>query len=76
MFINTYNVRQFAGLIGVSVKTLQRTPGNRRLYTDEHLALVGRASRIKGRITAAVLETETSCPAQPQAVPQGAMSGS
>ena len=62
--MSTYNVRQFANLIGVSVGTLQRwdrqgrlkpqrTPGNRRLYTDEHLALVGRASRISGRITAA-----------------------
>ena len=60
--MNTYNVRQFASLIGVSVSTLQRwdrqgrlkpqrTPGNRRLYTDEHLALVGRASRPNGRIT-------------------------
>ena len=62
--MNTYNVRQFANLIGMSVSTLQRwdrqgrlkpqrTPGNRRLYTDEHLALVGRASRLNGRITAA-----------------------
>ena len=62
--MSAYNVRQFANLIGVSVGTLQRwdrqgrlkpqrTPGNRRLYTDEHLALVGRASRISERITAA-----------------------
>ena len=62
--MSTYNVRQFADLIGVSVGTLQRwdrqgrlkpqrTPGNRRLYTDEHLALVGRSSRPNGRITAA-----------------------
>ena len=60
--MNTYNVRQFANLIGVSVSTLQRwdrqgrlkpqrTPGNRRLYTDQHLAFVGRASRPNGRIT-------------------------
>lgn len=71
--MNTYNVRQFANLIGVSVNTLQRwdrqgrlkpqrTPGNRRLYTDEHLALVGRASRLKGRITAAY--ARVSSPAQ------------
>lgn len=62
--MNTYNVRQFADLIGVSVGTLQRwdrqgrlkpqrTPGNRRLYTDEHLALVGRVSRLNRRITQA-----------------------
>ena len=61
--MSTYNVRQFANLIGVSVSTLQRwdrqgrlksrrTPGNRRLYTDEHLALVGRPSRLNERITA------------------------
>ena len=60
--MNTYNVRQFANLVGVSVNTLQRwdrqgrltpprTPGNRRLYTDEHLALVARTSRLNGRIT-------------------------
>lgn len=62
--MSTYNVRQFANLIGVSVNTLQRwdrqgrlkpqrTPSNRRLYTDEHLTLAGRASRRSGRITAA-----------------------
>ena len=61
--MNTYNVRQFANLVGVSVNTLQRwdrqgrlkpqrTPGNRRLYTDEHLAFVHRTSRLTGRITA------------------------
>ena len=60
--MNTYNVRQFADLIGVSVNTLQRwdrqgrltpqrTPGNRRLYTDEHLSSVRRASRLSRRIT-------------------------
>ena len=46
-----YTVRQFAERIGVSVKTLQRwdregrltpqrTPGNRRVYTDEHVQQV------------------------------------
>lgn len=46
--MNTYNVTEFANLIGVSVKTLQRwdrderlvafrTPTNRRMYTDKHL---------------------------------------
>lgn len=47
--MNTYNVAEFAKLLGVSISTLQRwdrqkklvpsrTPGNRRIYTDEHLA--------------------------------------
>ena len=47
-FMNTYNVTEFAKLLGVAVITLQRwdregrlkalrTPSNRRLYTDEHL---------------------------------------
>ena len=46
--MNTYNVAEFAKLLGVAVITLQRwdregrlkalrTPSNRRLYTDEHL---------------------------------------
>lgn len=49
--MSTYTVRQFADRIGVSVKTLQRwdregrlsplrTPGNRRMYTDDHLQQV------------------------------------
>jgi putative resolvase len=49
--MSTYTVRQFAERIGVSVKTLQRwdregrltpqrTPGNRRVYTDEHIQQV------------------------------------
>lgn len=46
--MNTYNVTEFAKLLGVAIITLQRwdregrlkalrTPSNRRLYTDEHL---------------------------------------
>jgi DNA-binding transcriptional MerR regulator len=46
--MNTYKPNEFAEMIGVSVKTLQRwdnegkfksfrTPSNRRYYTDEHL---------------------------------------
>jgi putative resolvase len=47
--MNTYNIAEFAHLAGVSVKTLQRwdregklkpvarTPGNRRLYTQEQM---------------------------------------
>ena len=49
--MSIYTVRQFAERIGVSVKTLQRwdregrltpqrTPGNRRVYTDEHVQQV------------------------------------
>ena len=73
--MNTYNVRQFANLIGVSVSTLQRwdrqgrlkpqrTPSNRRLYTDEHLARVGGAPRRSRRITAAYarVSSETQKP--------------
>lgn len=48
VFVSTYNVAEFAKLLGVTVKTLQRwdregrlvplrSPGNRRLYTDDHL---------------------------------------
>lgn len=51
LLMNTYNVSEFAKLIGVAVTTLQRwdregklvslrTPTNRRLYTDEHLAQI------------------------------------
>lgn len=47
--MNTYNISEFSKLIGVAVKTLQRwdregkltptrTPGNRRVYTDDHVA--------------------------------------
>jgi putative resolvase len=49
--MGSYNVRQFAERIGVSVHTLQRwdregrlkpgrSPGNRRIYSDEHLRQV------------------------------------
>lgn len=51
LFMNTYNISQFAKLTGYAVKTLQkwdrdgklipnRTPTNRRLYTDEHLRIL------------------------------------
>lgn len=55
--MNTYNVSEFANLIGVTVKTLQRwdregrlvadrTVTNRRVYTDDHLAqALGRARK-------------------------------
>lgn len=47
--MNTYNIADFSRVVGVSVKTLQRwdregilipsrTPTNRRVYTDEHVA--------------------------------------
>ena len=48
--MNTYNISEFADIVGVSVKTLQRwdresklvpdrTPTNRRVYTDAHVAI-------------------------------------
>ena len=47
--MNTYNIAEFSKIVGVAVKTLQRwdregklnptrTPGNRRVYTDDHVA--------------------------------------
>jgi predicted site-specific integrase-resolvase len=49
--MSTYNVSELSKLVGISVKTLQRwdregklvanrTPTNRRVYADEHLAKV------------------------------------
>ena len=49
--MSQYNAKQFSLMVGVKVKTLQkwdrdgklkpaRTPGNRRIYNDEHLAAV------------------------------------
>lgn len=48
-YMNTYNIAEFSRIVGVAVKTLQRwdregtlkptrTPTNRRVYTDEHVA--------------------------------------
>ena len=66
--MNTYNSAQFAKLTGVSVKTLprwdregrlkpaERTPGNRRLYTQEQANQVfKRVSKAK-QVTRAALE--------------------
>lgn len=63
--MNTYNISQFAALAGVAVKTLQRwdregklkpaarTPGNRRLYTQEQLnRLLNRAARRQRAVVA------------------------
>jgi predicted site-specific integrase-resolvase len=63
--MNTYNISQFAALVGVAVKTLQRwdregklkpaarTPGNRRLYTQEQLnRLLNRAARRQRAVVA------------------------
>jgi predicted site-specific integrase-resolvase len=58
--MNTYSVSQFARRIGVTVHTLQRwdregrlkalrTPTNRRLYTDDHLAQVLHVRRRDGQ---------------------------
>lgn len=72
--MNTYTVREFADMVGVSVKTLQRwdregrlspsrTPTNRRIYTDEHLAqALGRTLKTDERIT--VVYTRVSSQAQ------------
>jgi putative resolvase len=60
--MNTYNVSEFAELIGVSVNTLQRwdrekrlealrTPTNRRIYTDDHLSLILSQRSRQDRIT-------------------------
>jgi putative resolvase len=60
--MNTYTIAQFAQRIGVSVKTLQRwdregrlrpsrTPGNRRVYTDEHLYQILPGRRAADRAT-------------------------
>lgn len=56
--MSTYNISEFSKLTGVAVKTLQRwdregrlvpsrTPTNRRLYTDDHLAQAIGVSRPK-----------------------------
>lgn len=72
--MNTYNVAQFAEVIGVSVKTLQRwdrtgilvpasrTPGNRRLYTQEQLNKVLRCTDSQTKAT--VVYTRVSSNAQ------------
>jgi predicted site-specific integrase-resolvase len=60
--MSAYNVSEFAKLVGVSVKTLQRwdregrlvpyrTPTNRRVYTDEHLAEIFGARKRRDRKT-------------------------
>jgi predicted site-specific integrase-resolvase len=63
--MNTYNVSQFAQRVGVSVKTLQRwdrsgrlkpaarSPGNRRLYTEEQLNAVLNRATLRQRVTIA-----------------------
>jgi len=63
--MNTYNISQFAALAGGAVKTLQRwdregklkpvarTPGNRRLYTQEQLnRLLNRTARRQRAVVA------------------------
>ena len=62
--MNTYNITEFAKLLGVAVITLQRwdregrlkalrTPSNRRLYTDEHLRQARGLPPQAGRLTIA-----------------------
>jgi DNA-binding transcriptional MerR regulator len=54
--MNTYKPNEFAEILGVSVKTLQRwdkdgklkafrNPSDRRYYTDEHLEYFNRGRR-------------------------------
>ena len=54
---NTYKPNEFAEMVGVSVKTLQRwdnedilkafrTPTNRRYYTDEHIKVFNEGRRV------------------------------
>jgi putative resolvase len=70
-FMNTYKAAEFAKLAGVSVKTLQRwdregqlkpaarTPGNRRLYTQEQLnTLLNRVSK-RERVNVAYLRVSS-----------------
>lgn len=59
--MSTYNAAEFAKLLGVTVKTLQRwdregrlvplrSPGNRRIYTDDHLKqILGSKQEKKGQ---------------------------
>lgn len=71
LVVNTYNISQFAVLAGVAVKTLQRwdregrlkpaarTPGNRRLYTQEQLnRLLNRTPR-RQRVVVAYLRVSS-----------------
>lgn len=68
--MNIYNVTEFARLVGVTVKTLQRwdrqgilvakrSPTNRRLYDDDDL------KKATGRRNRSVLETEVVSNEQP-----------
>lgn len=69
--MNTYKVAEFARLAGVSVKTLQRwdrdgklkpasrTPGNRRLYTQEQLNTLLHRQPAEQRVTVAYLRVSS-----------------
>ena len=68
--MNTYNVTEFAKLLGVAVITLQRwdregrlkalrTPSNRRLYTDEHLRQARGLSPKAERLTIAYVRVSS-----------------
>lgn len=73
--MNSYKVREFAELIGVSIKTLQRwdregrlkpisrTPGNRRLYSQEQLDQI-RNQRNKPQKQSVVVYLRVSSQAQ------------
>ena len=69
--MNTYNIAEFARLAGVSVKTLQRwdregrlkpasrTPGNRRLYTEEQLNRLLHRAPQRERVSVAYLRVSS-----------------
>ena len=69
--MNTYKAAEFARLAGVSVKTLQRwdrdgklkpasrTPGNRRLYTQEQLNTLLHRQPAEQRVTVAYLRVSS-----------------
>ena len=71
LMMNTYKAAEFAHLAGVSVKTLQRwdrdgklkpasrTPGNRRLYTQEQLNTLLHRQSATQRVTVAYLRVSS-----------------
>ena len=71
LVVNTYNISQFAALAGVAVKTLQRwdregklkpaarSPGNRRLYTQEQLNRLLNRTPKRERVVVAYLRVSS-----------------
>src|SRR4030065_2247895 len=71
LVVNPYNISQFAALAGVAVKTLQRwdregklkpaarSPGNRRLYTQEQLNRLLNRTPKRERVVVAYLRVSS-----------------